>query len=94
MLPWKLIFLVEIGYGLAVCINDINSDGWDDIYVSNDFFEDDYLYINQKMGLLKNNHKYLSQTSQFSMEMIYLISIMTGWLILSLWICFQKMKKY
>ena len=62
------LFGGEVGYGLAVCINDINSDGWDDIYVSNDFFEDDYLYINQKNGSFKEqSHKYLSQTSQFSM---------------------------
>ena len=36
--------------------------------MSNDFFEDDYLYINQKNGSFKEqSHKYLSQTSQFSM---------------------------
>ncbi len=42
--------LGEFGYGLAVSVADINKDGWDDLYISNDFFEDDYLYINQKMG--------------------------------------------
>ncbi|HNR08347.1 MAG TPA: VCBS repeat-containing protein [Saprospiraceae bacterium] len=39
-----------IGFGLGVTVGDINQDGWQDIYVSNDFFERDYLYINQKNG--------------------------------------------
>ena len=56
------------GYGLAVSVADINADGWDDLYVSNDFFEDDYLYINQADGTFKEQSKdYFSQVSQFSM---------------------------
>ena len=39
-----------IGFGLGVSIGDVNGDNWEDIYVSNDFFERDYLYINQKNG--------------------------------------------
>jgi hypothetical protein len=39
-----------IGFGLGVTVGDVNQDGWQDIYVSNDFFERDYLYINQKDG--------------------------------------------
>jgi len=39
-----------IGFGLGVTVGDVNLDGWSDIYVSNDFFERDYLYINQKNG--------------------------------------------
>jgi hypothetical protein len=39
-----------IGFGLGVTVGDVNRDGWPDIYVSNDFFERDYLYINQKNG--------------------------------------------
>ncbi|MEO9892130.1 CRTAC1 family protein [Aurantibacter sp.] len=39
-----------IGFGLGVTVGDTNNDGWEDIYVSNDFFERDYLYINQKNG--------------------------------------------
>jgi hypothetical protein len=42
-----------IGFGLGVTVADINNDGWDDIYVSNDFFERDYLYINQHDGTFK-----------------------------------------
>jgi len=39
-----------ISLGLGVTVGDINGDGWPDVYVSNDFFERDYLYINQKNG--------------------------------------------
>jgi hypothetical protein len=42
-----------IGFGLGVTVSDINNDGWQDIYVSNDFFERDYLYINQQNGTFK-----------------------------------------
>ncbi|MFN7119089.1 MAG: VCBS repeat-containing protein [Saprospiraceae bacterium] len=41
------IYGSNIGFGLGVTIGDVNRDGWQDIYVSNDFFEKDYLYINQ-----------------------------------------------
>ncbi|HUG41319.1 MAG TPA: VCBS repeat-containing protein [Longimicrobiales bacterium] len=44
------IFGSEIGFGLGVAVGDLNGDGWPDIYVSNDFFERDYLYINQQDG--------------------------------------------
>jgi hypothetical protein len=44
------IFGSEIGFGLGVAISDLNRDGWPDIYVSNDFFEQDYLYINNGDG--------------------------------------------
>ena len=44
------IFGSEIGLGLGVVVSDVNRDGWPDIYVANDFFERDYLYINQGDG--------------------------------------------
>ncbi len=44
------IFGSSIGFGLGVTIGDVNRDGWQDIYVSNDFFEKDYLYLNNKNG--------------------------------------------
>ncbi len=47
------IYGSEIGFGLGVTIADLNNDGWDDIYVSNDFFERDYMYINQHDGTFK-----------------------------------------
>lgn len=44
-----------IGFGLGVTVGDFNMDGWIDIYVSNDFFERDYLYINQGDGTFKED---------------------------------------
>jgi len=39
-----------IGFGLGVTAGDVNKDGWPDLYISNDFFERDYMYINNKNG--------------------------------------------
>jgi hypothetical protein len=44
-----------IGFGLGVTVGDINKDGWQDIFVSNDFFERDYLYINNQNGTFKES---------------------------------------
>ncbi|WP_165852092.1 VCBS repeat-containing protein [Mucilaginibacter terrenus] len=49
------IFSSDIGFGLGVSVADVNNDGYPDIYVSNDFFERDYLYINQKNGTYKED---------------------------------------
>ncbi|MES1218716.1 MAG: VCBS repeat-containing protein [Bacteroidota bacterium] len=58
----------KIGFGLGVTISDVNNDGWDDIYVSNDFFERDYLYINQHDGTFKESlEKYIRELSMNSM---------------------------
>jgi hypothetical protein len=43
-----------MSFGLGVTVGDINGDHYPDIYVSNDFFERDYLYINQKNGTFKD----------------------------------------
>jgi hypothetical protein len=51
------IYGSEIGFGLGVTVGDVNNDGWPDIYVSNDFFEHDYLYINQRNGTFKEQIK-------------------------------------
>ncbi|MCF8279932.1 MAG: VCBS repeat-containing protein [Bacteroidales bacterium] len=40
------IFGSLIGFGLGVTVGDVNGDRWPDLYISNDFFERDYLYIN------------------------------------------------
>ncbi len=56
-----------IGFGLGVSIGDVNNDRYPDIYVSNDFFERDYLYINQRDGSfiedLENRIQHLSHSS-------------------------------
>ncbi len=44
------IYSSHIGYGLAVGLSDVNMDGFTDIYISNDFHENDYLYLNDGDG--------------------------------------------
>jgi hypothetical protein len=62
------IYSSTIGFGLGVTISDINKDGWQDIYVSNDFFERDYLYINQQNGKFKETlETYIRELSMNSM---------------------------
>lgn len=57
-----------IGYGLGIVTGDINNDGWADIYVGNDFHENDYLYINQQDGTFKEVlTEQMMHTSRFSM---------------------------
>ena len=47
------IFGSSIGYGLGVTVADLNEDTWPDLYVSNDFFERDYLYLNNQDGTFR-----------------------------------------
>lgn len=57
-----------ICFGLGVAVADFNQDGWPDLYVSNDYDEDDYLYINQHDGTFKETlSAYMGHTSKFSM---------------------------
>ncbi|MDE2731087.1 MAG: FG-GAP-like repeat-containing protein [Bacteroidota bacterium] len=44
------IYSSEIGFGLGASTGDVNRDGWPDLYISNDFFERDYLYLNNADG--------------------------------------------
>ena len=55
-----------IGFGLGVMITDINKDLYPDIYVSNDFYERDYLYINNQDGTFKEDIK--NWTSHLSLS--------------------------
>ena len=62
------IYGSAIGYGLGVSVGDVNRDGWTDIYVANDFFEKDYLYINNGDGTFTESlEKYLAEISLGSM---------------------------
>ncbi|MDP3313710.1 VCBS repeat-containing protein [Lutibacter sp.] len=56
------------GYGLGVAVADFNNDGWDDFYVSNDFHEDDYYYINNQDGTFTDQLKmHFGKVSRYSM---------------------------
>lgn len=60
--------ILHEGYGLGLAIADINLDGWQDIYVSNDYISNDVLYINNKDGTFINAiDQYIKHQSQFSM---------------------------
>lgn len=62
------IYNSSIAYGLNVIVGDFNNDNWDDIYVSNDFHENDYYYINNKNGTFSEmNEKAFGHESRFSM---------------------------
>lgn len=55
-------------FGLGIAVADINKDGWQDVYVSNDYNEPDYLYINNHGGSFKEeSQQCLSHLSHFSM---------------------------
>jgi enediyne biosynthesis protein E4 len=62
------IFSSQIGYGLGIAIADLNEDGYSDIYVCNDFHENDYLYINKKDGAFSQElEKTIPHSTRFSM---------------------------
>ncbi len=55
-----------ISFGLGVSVGDINGDGYPDIYVSNDSYERDYLYVNQKNGTFKDEFEERFDHTSFS----------------------------
>ncbi len=62
------IFSSNIGFGLGITLSDFNNDGWTDLFISNDFFEKDYLYINNKdKTFSENSSKYFKSMSLGSM---------------------------
>lgn len=57
-----------LSYGLSVVVSDMNGDSWPDIYISNDYIEDDYLYINRQDGTFAESIRFfLTHTSYASM---------------------------
>lgn len=55
-----------IGFGLGITIGDVNNDNWLDMYISNDFYEHDYLYINNHDGTFKESIKTAMQHTSLS----------------------------
>lgn len=57
-----------IGFGLGVSVSDLDKDGWMDLYISNDFFERDYIYMNNGDGTFREElEKQMHSTSVASM---------------------------
>jgi enediyne biosynthesis protein E4 len=62
------IYQSNLGYGLGLAIADINNDGWDDIYIGNDFHENDYYYVNNGNGAFSEEGAgHFNHYSRFSM---------------------------
>ncbi len=62
------IYSSALGYGLGIAASDLNLDGWPDLYVGNDFHEDDYLYLNSREGTFTESlWKTTGQTSRSTM---------------------------
>ncbi|WP_088339679.1 VCBS repeat-containing protein [Robiginitalea sediminis] len=56
------------GYGLGLAVSDFNQDGYPDLYIGNDFHEDDYFYLNNGDGTFTESLRdYFGHTSRFSM---------------------------
>jgi hypothetical protein len=62
------IFSSAVGYGLGIAVSDFNGDGFADLYISNDFQENDYLYINNGNGtFMQQLERCMPHSSRFSM---------------------------
>jgi hypothetical protein len=60
--------LLKPSFGLGLCVSDINNDNWLDIYVANDYYVPDALYVNNKNGTFTDQIKnYTNQVSFYGM---------------------------
>ena len=62
------IYQSNLGYGLGISVADFNNDGWEDVFIGNDFHENDYYYINNGNGTFtESGAKHFGHYSRFSM---------------------------
>lgn len=93
------IFQGKIGYGLGLGIGDMNNDGYPDIYIGNDFFENDYLYLNAGDGtfteVITQDESAMGHTTHASMGNDLADYNNDGWIdIISLDMLPQELKAY
>jgi hypothetical protein len=75
------IYSSQLGYGLGTGISDLNNDGWPDLYVSNDFNENDYLYLNKADGTFQDQtSSAINYSSRFSMGSDFADLNNDGWI--------------
>ena len=60
------IFGSEIGFGLGVSVADLDKNGWLDLFISNDFFERDYIYMNNGDGTFSEDLENQMKSTSFS----------------------------
>ena len=74
------IINTALGYGLGIATGDLNNDGWPDLYIGNDFHENDYLYLNNGDGTFTESAtSAMMHTSQFSMGVDMADVNLDGW---------------
>lgn len=62
------IYQSNLGYGLGLAVGDLNNDGWEDVYIGNDFHENDYYYVNKADGsFAESGAQHFRHYSRFSM---------------------------
>lgn len=62
------IYQSNLGYGLGIAVADFNNDGWEDVYIGNDFHENDYYYLNNQNGTFtESGARHFNHYSRFSM---------------------------
>ena len=62
------IYQSSLGYGLGISVADLNNDGWEDVYIGNDFHENDYYYVNNGNGTFsERGAEVFGHYSRFSM---------------------------
>lgn len=64
--PTSGIYRSQMGYGLGIGLSDINRDGFTDIFISNDFMENDFLYLNNQDGTFTEAYAHMADYTSLS----------------------------
>lgn len=64
----KAAGILSFGFCLSTSIGDVNNDGWPDVYITSDYSNPEFLFINQQNGTFKSEaRERLRHTSHYSM---------------------------